>query len=144
MSTVLCPQCGIENSDPEGTRSSNAFCVSCDYPLFFARGVVNHGSSDTDFARERLPGVAGVAKRAWIPCPDCGELNPRDGINCLRCGAILALPEPEAIAAPEGNIVIKEVLVRQQRRRRWPWFVVGLFAGTLATGLTVYLVAWIG
>lgn len=144
MNTVLCPQCGEENSDPEGTRSSNAFCVACDYPLFFARGVVERGPSDTDSARERLPGVAGVAKRAWIPCPDCGELNPRGATNCLRCGAILAIPEPEVVQAPQGNVVIREVLVHGDARKRWPWFVLGAFIGTIATIAGVLLAGGIG
>ena len=144
MNTVLCPQCGEENSDPEGTRSSNAVCVACDYPLFFARGVVERGPNDTDLARERLPGVAGVAKRAWIPCPDCGELNPRGATNCLRCGAILAIPEPEVVQAPQGNVVIREVLVQGDVRKRWPLFVLGLCVGTALTYLAIVLSVGIG
>ena len=144
MNTVLCPQCGVENSDPEGNRSSNAFCVACDYPLFFARGVVARGSTDTDLARERLPGVAGVARRAWIPCPDCGELNPRDATNCLRCGAILAVPEPEPVQAPQGNVVIREVLVHGDIRRRWPWFILGLFVGSALTVAVAFIAGGIG
>jgi uncharacterized paraquat-inducible protein A len=144
MSTVLCPQCGEENSDPEGTRSSNAFCLSCDYPLFFARGVIAREPSDTDLAHERLPGVAGLSKRAWIPCPDCGELNPRDASNCLRCGAILAAPEPEPIFEPQRNTIVREVLVHSDTRKRWPLFVLGLFVGNAITVLTILIYRGIG
>jgi uncharacterized paraquat-inducible protein A len=144
MSTVLCPQCGEENSDPEGNRSSNAFCLSCDYPLFFARGVVVSGPNDTGFARERLPGVAGVARRAWTPCPDCGELNPREATRCLRCGAILTVPEPEPVVAPQENTIIREVLVHGDVRKRWPWFLLGLLAGTVATILAIVIAGGIG
>jgi uncharacterized paraquat-inducible protein A len=144
MSTVLCPQCAEENSDPEGTRSSSAFCVACDYPLFFVRGVVARGTDDTDLARERLPGVAGLARRAWIPCPDCGELNPRDASNCLRCGAILALPEPEPVQEPQGNTVIREVLVHSDVRRRWPVFILGLFVGSVITIVSFIIAGGIG
>ena len=144
MNIIICPQCGEENTDPEGTRSSEAFCVGCDYPLFFIRGVVARGSGDTDSARERLPGVAGITRRAWIPCPDCGELNPRDASNCLRCRAILALPEPEPVLEPQGNVVIREVMVHGETLKRWPLFVFGLFVGSAITVLTFLISRGIG
>ena len=143
MSIVLCPQCGFENSDPEGVRSAEGFCQSCDYPLFFARGVVARVEDDSDMARVRLPGVAGQARRAWLPCPDCGELNPRDGVNCLRCGALLQHPEPDDEPEPEGNIVIREVLIQAPEPKKWPTFLFGTLFGILLSAVSVYLYVWL-
>jgi hypothetical protein len=56
----------------------------------------------------------------------------------------LALPEPEPELAPQGNIVIREVLVHGDVRRRWPWFVIGLFAGTVTTILAFVIAGAIG
>jgi hypothetical protein len=56
----------------------------------------------------------------------------------------LALPEPEEVQAPQGNIVIREVLVHSEARKRWPWFVLGLFAGTAATMIAVIIAGGIG
>lgn len=143
MTNILCPQCGFENADPEGVRSAEGFCESCDYPLFFARGVVVRAEDDSDMARVRLPGVAGMSRRAWLPCPDCGELNPRDGINCLRCGALLARPEAEPEPEPPANVVIREVLIQAPEPRRWPTFVFGVITGIAATIITLILHAWL-
>jgi hypothetical protein len=56
----------------------------------------------------------------------------------------LALPEPEPELAPQGNVVIREVLVHGEVRSRWPWFVVGLIAGTVATILAFVIAGGIG
>lgn len=143
MTNILCPQCGFENTDPEGVRSASGFCQSCDYPLFFARGVVNRVEDDSDMARTRLPGVAGMSRRAWLPCPDCGELNPREGTNCLRCGAILAQPEAEPEPEPEANVVIREVLIPAPDEPRWPLFLLGMLVGILTSAVSVFLYVWL-
>ena len=144
MSRILCPNCGTENEDPQGARVSTAFCPTCDFPLFFQRGVAHHVDDDAETARNRLPGVAGIDRRAWIPCPACGELNPRDGENCLRCGASLAPPEPEEEPIPEGAIVvIREVLVPAEPERRWPWMILCGAIGSVVTIAAYLLATWI-
>lgn len=143
MNRILCPQCGFENTDPEGVRTAEGFCESCDYPLFFARGVITRVEDDSDMARTRLPGVAGMSRRAWLPCPDCGELNPRDGVNCLRCGALLARPDDEPEPEAPVNVVIREVLIQAPDRPRWPVFLLGTLFGVLLSALSVVAYTWL-
>jgi len=147
MNLIACPQCGAPNSDPQGQRSGDAFCKDCDYPLFFTLGVVQHIDLDDDAATSRLPGVGGRDRRVWLPCPECGELNPRDGVHCLRCGAVLYRPEPEPVAVVEETAVV-EVVVEEPPTHEWrcprmPWATVGFLFGA---GLTLAAVAldWIG
>jgi hypothetical protein len=144
MNRILCPNCGFENEDPEGARSSVAFCVTCDFPLFFGRGEIKRPEEDSDAARTRLPGVAGMNRRSWLPCPDCGEQNPRDGVNCLRCGALLVVPveEPEPELVPTKTIV-REVLVPAAPRRRWQLTLVSALGGVVATVIIYLLAIWI-
>lgn len=145
MTTLItCPNCGTENEDPQGSRSSRAFCGGCDYPLFFSRGVTQYVVDDSDMAHERLPGVAGLVQRSWLPCPDCGELNPRDGVNCLRCGAILVSPaEEEVVDEIEIRTIVREVLVAAEKRKRWPLLLVGSLLGSAITIGIYYLAIWI-
>lgn len=144
MTRITCPNCGTENDDPQGARSSQAFCAACDYPLFFSRGVTRIVDEDSDMARERHPGVAGLSQRSWLPCPDCGELNPRDGVNCLRCGAILVVPVVEEVPDEiEVRSVVREVLVPAEKVRRWPILFFGSVIGSALTVAIYYLVTWI-
>lgn len=144
MTRITCPNCGTENDDPQGSRSSNAFCAGCDYPLFFSRGVANYVPDDSELAHERHPGVAGLAQRTWLPCPDCGELNPRDGINCLRCGAILVAPVVEEVADEiEIRTIVREVLVPAETTKRWPILLFGSLLGSVLTVAIYLLVTWI-
>ncbi len=144
MARITCPNCGTENDDPQGSRSSQSFCAGCDYPLFFSRGVAAVVADDSDMAHERLPGVAGLAQRAWLPCPDCGELNPRDGVNCLRCGAILVVPVADDVLDDiEIRTVVREVLVPAERSKRWPILAVGSIIGSLLTVGIYVIVTWI-
>lgn len=144
MMRITCPNCGTENDDPQGSRSSQAFCAGCDYPLFFSRGVANYVTDDSDLAHERHPGVAGLAQRSWLPCPDCGELNPRDGVNCLRCGAILVVPVVEDVADEiEIRTIVREVLVPAEKSKRWPLLVLGSLLGSLLTVAIYFLATWI-
>jgi uncharacterized paraquat-inducible protein A len=146
MNLIACPQCGTANDDPQGLRSGDAFCHECDYPLFFVLGVVQRIEFDEDAAKDRLPGVGGRDRRTWRPCPECGELNPRDGVHCLRCGAVLLKPEPEPV------VVVEEVVVEAEpeappthewRCPRLPWATVGFVVGVALTLVTVAL-DWIG
>lgn len=144
MTRITCPNCGTENEDPQGSRSSQAFCGGCDYPLFFSRGVANDVTDDSDMAQQRLPGVAGLAQRTWLPCPDCGELNPRDGVNCLRCGAILVVPVADEVPDDiEIRTIVREVLVPSERTKRWPILLAGSILGSLLTIGIYFLATWI-
>jgi hypothetical protein len=148
MTTMIaCPQCGSPNEDPQGIRRGDAFCSECDYPLFFVMGIVER-IEDDDSALSRLPGVGGRDRRVWQPCRECGELNPRDGVHCLRCGAVLKLPveEPELMTA---NVEMDEAeyqpveATHELRCPRMPWAIVGFLVGTGATLLAVAF-NWIG
>jgi len=143
VNRILCPNCGTETEDPQGSRSSEGFCPACDFPLFFNRGVAQKVDTDTAAAKSRLPGVAGLGKRAWLPCPDCAELNPRDGVTCLRCGAILVPPEPEPEPEPEPVIIIRETIVDPVRRRVWPYRVQGALIGAVSMVAVWLLAIWI-
>lgn len=148
MSTMIaCPQCGSPNADPQGVRRGDAFCSECDYPLFFVMGIVER-IEDDDSALSRLPGVGGRDRRVWQPCRECGELNPRDGVHCLRCGVVLRLPVepsdlPSATVAVEEDEDVEVEATHELRCPRLPWAVVGFLTGT---GLTLFAVAvnWIG
>jgi hypothetical protein len=79
-----------------------------------------------------------------LPCPDCGELNPRDGVNCLRCGAILVVPVVEEVPDEiEVRSVVREVLVPAEKVRRWPILFFGSVMGSALTVAIYYLVTWI-
>ncbi len=56
----------------------------------------------------------------------------------------MAIPEPEVVQAPQGNVVIREVLVHGDVRKRWPWFVLGSFIGAIATIVAILLAGGIG
>jgi uncharacterized paraquat-inducible protein A len=146
MNLIACPQCGTANDDPEGQRSGEAFCSECDYPLFFVLGVVQRIDLDDDSAQSRLPGVGGRDRRVWQPCPECGELNPRDGVHCLRCGAVLAKPEPELVTVEQPIVEPEpepEPPTHEWRCPRLPWATVGFLVGVALTLVTVAL-EWIG
>jgi hypothetical protein len=56
----------------------------------------------------------------------------------------LTVPEPEPVVAPQENTIIREVLVHGDVRKRWPWFLLGLLAGTVATILAIVIAGGIG
>lgn len=139
---VVCPQCSTPNPDPGGRRSGDAFCRECDFPLFFTSGVVQRVDQNSDDALWRRPGVAGRERRTWIGCPACAELNPRDALNCLRCGAVLRpiVLEP----AVEQRITVEPLVVTSPVRpcKRWPAFVFGLATGLVVSALAI-VIAWV-
>ncbi len=146
MKMVSCPQCGTPNRDGAGERSAEAFCSNCDYPLFFATGMVQRVDEVSLDALNRMPGVAGRDRRTWTACPVCGELNPRDALHCLRCGAVLrpisieteAAPAPAPIPLPPPQLPVVE-----PPKKRWPLFVFGFICGVALSALTVAIVVWV-
>jgi hypothetical protein len=141
---ILCPQCGVTNNDPEGLRSSNSFCVACDYPLFFTATTVQRPNLETEMARNRLPGVAGKIRRVSQSCPDCSELNPPENTNCLRCNApLIPIIEEEPVVVPEPVVVIKEVFIEAEPLNRWPLISIGAACGIVGTVYIYLLAIWI-
>lgn len=113
MADVTCPECGTVTELPAIRRAADEFCRHCDYPLFWTPSAVPAavGGASAESTLRRLPGAGGRQRIGSKVCPDCGELNPLSGINCLRCGADLdprpvepvvevAAPEPEPVPEP--------------------------------------------
>jgi hypothetical protein len=118
--TVSCPGCGKPWVGPLPDRASaNAFCPSCDYPMFLKPRVV---VLDKDPAREpakrRSPGVNGRDLVGQMACPRCGESNrPDEDGSCLRCGDPLVPPPPPEPTPPppEPQIVYVDKAFRKWR-----------------------------
>ena len=92
---VTCPECGLAASVDLAKRSSDDFCRSCDFPLFWAKSsVISAFDAEQGASLRRLPGTAGQAGRPGVDCPTCGELNQTLAVNCIRCGGPMVLPEP--------------------------------------------------
>src|SRR6185312_7518191 len=67
--TITCPECGTIAQVTLNRRESIDFCRNCDYPLFWTPSKVVRDSSDTgDESLRRLPGQAGRATVASLPC----------------------------------------------------------------------------
>src|SRR4051812_1077526 len=90
MSTTLsCPGCGASIPPGEVRRDAEAFCETCDYPLFWAPvalQVAGEGAG-SGIGLRRLPGAGGHAAEASVPCPTCRELNALTAVVCARCRA---------------------------------------------------------
>lgn len=91
-----CPQCGLSYVIPEFHRRAEEFCTGCDYPLFFAPGVVvDEGpESSEEAAMRRQPGAEGKDAAGARRCPHCGERNQAKAVECVRCGGDLRLVKP--------------------------------------------------
>lgn len=139
MNLIECPGCGAEIDEVPLERTSEAFCPACDFPVFFASGPVVRVPVE-DGSRERNPGVAGRVRRVAVACPVCAEPNPRDGLHCLRCGALLSPPpptEPEVEVVPEPEPAPEPP--PPPPNRWWIPFLVGVLVGSLVTLLAVLL-----
>lgn len=130
MPDIVCPGCSRITRLVAVRRAADEFCAHCDFPLFWAPTAVTVGAAieGSDTALRRLPGAGGRQRLGNKVCPDCGELNPIDATNCLRCDADLnprieppAPPPPPPPPPPEPEPV--EVSMPPW----WPWSVgVGL------------------
>ncbi len=113
---VTCPTCGTVSQLDDVNRDAGAFCRVCDYPLFWIRasrtGQGEGGLAGINNGLRRLPGTAGLVVVATLPCWNCDEHNPVNGVICIRCGLELhpAPPvyhppppptEPEPVVEPE-------------------------------------------
>ena len=99
---IECPSCGALQEDFDDKRIVNNFCSECDYPIFFDTFDESQRDSEDASARNRSPGVEGRSKQNWRECPACGEKNDRDALHCVRCGAVLLIPDDEEVA-PENQ-----------------------------------------
>jgi hypothetical protein len=149
MAMLTCPGCGSEvESDPR-SKSSEAFCPKCDYPLFWARSAEGNEIIDSDTADttlRRLPGAGGRQAIASAECPTCAELNLIDAQVCIRCGGPMVLqatPEPE----PEVELQLDpepepEPEYFDEPKRDWrPWALLALLVVIAVVLLIVLLIA---
>jgi hypothetical protein len=139
VETVSCPGCGKPWFGPLPERASaNAFCASCDYPMFLKPRVV---VVDKDPAREpakrRSPGVNGRDLVGQMACPRCGESNrPDEDGFCVRCGDPLVPPPPPEPTPPppEPRIVYVDTAFRKWR------LTALILAGALVLAITAIVV----
>lgn len=138
---ITCPECGTTAQVTLNRRESLDFCRTCDYPLFWTPSKVLRDPSDTsDQSLRRLPGQAGRATVASLPCPFCYEPNALSAQNCLRCGRPMhpveepPPPAPVYIAPPAPVVVAP-----QQKVAWWVWALLAL--GAAAVIVLVVLIA---
>jgi len=94
---IACPGCGAVVDLPAMSRSSEEFCPSCDFPLFWAGGGGRHDDEGSlALAVRRRPGTSGRQLVATETCPACQELNKPTNTYCQRCGAELH-PSPPPV-----------------------------------------------
>lgn len=91
-----------------------------------------------DLHLRRLPGAGGRERLAVRNCRMCEELNPADGVVCLRCGAELDPPAPPP-PPPEPEAVVLADPVEEEEG--WGvWILVAVLLGILAAvGVWAYL-----
>jgi len=148
MATLTCPGCGSQVEVEQFAKSSEEFCRTCDYPLFWATPpkefTFDPDASNADTTLRRLPGAGGKQAIATAACPTCMELNPLDAEWCLRCGGPMVIvvedpveelePEPEVEPEPEPEMF-------EEPDYDWrPWallVVLGLIAVTILIFLLV-------
>lgn len=143
---VTCPTCGTVSFLDELSREADAFCRSCDFPLFWSRGerVVTGGEGGSVGLR-RLPGTAGRVDVATIDCPECREPNPVSRRICIRCGSDLrpAPPPPPPPPPPPLPVVRPQPepapVVEPTRSWLWLWVLLGTVAAIAIVLLLVLL-----
>jgi predicted RNA-binding Zn-ribbon protein involved in translation (DUF1610 family) len=134
---ATCPSCGTVGRVDYARREADAFCVKCDFPLFWSvdRIVLPANGNTDERGLRRLPGTAGRAALASLLCPACQEPNPATGVTCVRCGALLhpVAPEP-VVVAPEPEPEPEPVV--EAHRSWWPLILAG---GAAVLALVVVL-----
>ena len=139
--TITCPECGTTAQVTLNRRDSIDFCRVCDYPLFWTPSkVVRDPSGSTDESLRRLPGQAGRATIASLPCPFCYEPNALSAETCIRCQRpmhpVEELPPAPVYVAPAP------VYVPPPPQPKVAWWVWALLAfGAAALIVLVVLIA---
>ena len=131
--TVTCPECGSIAQISVNRRESLDFCRTCDYPLFWTpSNVVRDGSGVSAESLRRLPGQAGRATIASLPCPFCYEPNALSAQTCIRCNRPMH-PVDEAPPPPAPVYFAPEPVVVEQPKKVawWVWALLALGAAAL-------------
>lgn len=131
--TVTCPECGTIAHVTLNRRESVDFCRTCDYPLFWTPSKVVRDTSDTgQESLRRLPGQAGRATIAALPCPFCYEPNALSAQTCIRCGRPMH-PVEEPPPPPAPIYVAPEPVVVEPVKKVawWVWALLALGAAAL-------------
>jgi hypothetical protein len=132
--TVTCPECGTVSQVTLNRRESLDFCRTCDFPLFWTpTKVVRDPSSTTDESLRRLPGQAGRATIASLPCPFCYEPNALSAQTCIRCQRPMHPVEEPPPPAPVHVAPAPEPLVVEPAAKVawWVWALLALGAAAL-------------
>jgi hypothetical protein len=131
---ITCPECGTTAEVTLNRRDSVDFCRTCDYPLFWTPSKVIRDQGDTsDESLRRLPGQAGRATIASVPCPFCYEPNALSAQTCLRCGRPMhpveepPPPAPVFQAPPPPPAVVEQ----PSKVAWWVWALLALGAAAL-------------
>jgi hypothetical protein len=138
---ITCPECGTTAQVTLNRREAMDFCRTCDYPLFWTPSkVVRDGSDTTSESLRRLPGQAGKATVASVPCPFCYEPNALSAQTCLRCGRPM---HPVAEVAPPPPVYIApEPVAPPPPAQKVAWWVWALLAlGAAAVVVLIVLIA---
>lgn len=150
MPRIECPSCGAVTDLQAVRHAADEFCMSCDFPLFWARReepdlALDGADEDQVVAAvvRRRPGTGGRQVLEGEPCPVCNELNAPRNVYCQRCGADMhpAPPPPPAPVVEEAPLPVSAPPAPEAPRRRETWIVVAVVA--LATILAVQLVVLI-
>lgn len=141
---VTCPQCGtVVRIDPRA-RSSLDFCPNpiCDYPLFWVRNaIIVTEDYDDGSSHRRMPGTAGRAAAAYLPCPHCSEPNPLSAAFCVRCGGDMhpVAPPPPPPVEPEPAPEPIFTVVEEEEPINWWLIILGGIAITLFVAFLVVI-----
>ncbi len=131
--TVTCPECGSIAQISLNRRESIDFCRTCDYPLFWTPSkVVRDASGVSAESLRRLPGQAGRATIASLPCPFCYEPNALSAQTCIRCNRPMHPVEEPPPPAPVYIAPPEPVVVEQPKKVAWwVWALLALGAAAL-------------
>ena len=148
MATLTCPGCGSQVEVEQFAKSSEEFCRTCDYPLFWATPpkefVFDDDATNADTTLRRLPGAGGKQAVATAACPTCMELNPLDAEWCLRCSGpmrIVVEEEPEPIVEePEEEPEPEPELIEGPEYDWRPWALLVVLSLVAVTILVFLLV----
>jgi hypothetical protein len=139
--TITCPECGTIAHVTVNRRESMDFCRKCDFPLFWTpAAVLRDPSGTTDESLRRLPGQAGRATVASLPCPFCYEPNALSAQTCIRCHRPMHPVEEPPPLAPVYVPPPAPVVVEQPSRVAW-WVWALLALGAAALIVLVVLIA---
>lgn len=124
---VECPTCGTPARIDANRRDAEDFCVTCDFPLFWAveRSVVLAAPDTGDTGLRRLPGTAGRTTLSFVSCPGCTEPNVPSAVQCTRCAANLhpiAGPLPVPVVVADAPVE----LVEEPTSRNWWWLALAI------------------